>query len=243
MTTEWAKRVLRGKREPSGAEAKPAATAAVLRDGPEGLEVLMVQRATKLDFHGGAWVFPGGRIDDDDHHAGDGGDALAPARRAAARETREEAGIDIDADALVHISNWTTPDISPKRFATWFFAGPVGSVDAEVVADGVESDAVRWVTPEGALAERAAGIIELAPPQYVTMLSLSRFGAVEEALTVLDAEEPIDFLPRFCFLDGGGAVCLYDGDVAFDDDRRLMDPGPRHRLLMGDAGWIYERSV
>ncbi len=243
MTTEWAKRVLKDKREPSGAEAKPAATAAVLRDGDDGLEVLMVQRATKLDFHGGAWVFPGGRIDDADHDPADDGTILAAARRAAARETREEAGIDIDAGALVHISNWTTPDISPKRFATWFFAGPAPDGGAEVVADGVESDAVRWLTPEGALAERAAGAIELAPPQYVTLLSLSRFPSVEEALTVLDAEDPIDFAPRFCFLDGGGAVCLYQGDVAWDDHARLMDPGPRHRLLMGDAGWIYEQSV
>jgi 8-oxo-dGTP pyrophosphatase MutT (NUDIX family) len=245
MTTEWAKRELKGKVEASGAEAKPAATAAVLRDGEEGLEVLMVQRATKLEFHGGAWVFPGGRIDDVDREPGDVGSALAAARRAAARETREEAGIDIDADALVHISNWTTPDISPKRFATWFFAGPARDGAAEVVADGVESDAVRWITPEGALAERAAGAIELAPPQYVTLLSLSRFSDVEEALTVLDAEEPIDFAPRFCFLDGGGAVCLYVGDVAWTapEPSRLMDPGPRHRLLMGDAGWIYEQSV
>jgi hypothetical protein len=34
-------------------------------------------------------------------------------------------------------------------------------------------------------------------------------------------------------------VCLYDGDVAFDDLTRLDDPGPQHRLLMGPEGWTY----
>lgn len=241
MTTEWAKGVKAAGAQPTGVAAKPAATVAILRDGRDGLEVLMAQRATKLDFHGGAWVFPGGRLDESDHDAT--GDELTAARRAAARETREETGLVIDPGALVHISNWTTPDISPKRFATWFFAAPLADAAAEAVADGVESDAVRWFTPETALAERAAGAIELAPPQYVTLLSLSRFDAVDEAMAVLEAEDPVDFRPRFVFLDGGGAVCLYDGDVAHEHTDRLADPGPRHRLLMGEAGWVYEQSV
>jgi 8-oxo-dGTP pyrophosphatase MutT (NUDIX family) len=243
VTFEWARRARAAGTDtgPSGAEAKQAATAVVLRDSADGLEVLMVRRATKLDFHGGAWVFPGGRVDDVDH--ADGDDVFTAARRAAARETLEESGIEIAFDSLVHVSNWTTPDISPKRFATWFFAGPPIDAAAHAVADGTESDAVRWIAPESALAERAAGQIDLAPPQYVTLLSLSRFDTVEEALTVLEAEEAIDFQPRFCFLDGGGAVCLYEGDIAFEDADRLTNPGPRHRLLMGDAGWIYEQSV
>ena len=31
------------------------------------LEVLLARRSSKLAFHGGAWVFPGGRIDPDDY--------------------------------------------------------------------------------------------------------------------------------------------------------------------------------
>ena len=96
----------------------------------DGLEVLLGRRSSKLAFHGGAWVFPGGRIDPDDY--GDDPDDLdAAARRAAVREAKEEAGVDVDPDALVHLSNWTTPEISPKRFATWFFAGPVAGGDRD----------------------------------------------------------------------------------------------------------------
>ncbi len=227
--------------KPTGVEVREAATVALLRDGDNGLEVLMGKRATKLDFHGGAWVFPGGRIDDADRVAG-GHDITVAARIAAAREAMEEAAVEVDATALVHLSNWTTPVIAPKRFATWFFVGRAGDDHDRAQADGVESDAVRWFTPTQALAERAAGEIELAPPQFVTLLSLARFDAVDHALAAIETEESIDFQPNFHFLDGGGAVVTYDGDVAYEDLSLLESPGPRHRLLMGREGWIYERN-
>src|ERR1700730_13177947 len=123
-------------------DAAPAATVVLLRDGATGLEVLLARRSSKLAFHGGAWVFPGGRIDPEDY-ADDPGELEAAARSAPAREAKEEAGVDVDADALVHLSNWTTPEISPKRFATWFFAGRVAGGDE--VADGAGTEAVRGV--------------------------------------------------------------------------------------------------
>mgnify|MGYP003343572357 CR=1 FL=1 len=46
--------------------AVPAATVIVLRDTADGLETLMLRRASKLSFAGGLWVFPGGRVDDAD---------------------------------------------------------------------------------------------------------------------------------------------------------------------------------
>ena len=43
----------------------PAATVLVLRDSKEGIEVLMVKRSKKSPF-GNLYVFPGGKIDEDD---------------------------------------------------------------------------------------------------------------------------------------------------------------------------------
>lgn len=40
----------------------PAATILILRDGPGGLEVLMVKRNHAIDFASGALVFPGGKL-------------------------------------------------------------------------------------------------------------------------------------------------------------------------------------
>jgi 8-oxo-dGTP pyrophosphatase MutT (NUDIX family) len=238
---DWAERARARDGEPSGVEAKPAATVVVLRDGEAGLETLLLRRSSKLAFHGGAWVFPGGRIDDGDWHDGD--DILRAAARAAVREAQEEAGIDIDVDSLVHLSNWTTPEISPKRFATWFFVAPAGAEIAEAVADGVESGAVRWFRPDEALAARADGEIELAPPQYVTLLNVREHADVAVAMAAVRAANPVDFTPRFHFLEGGGAVCVYTGDGAWDDLERVDTPGPRHRLVMPKSGdWTYERD-
>ena len=44
----------------------PAATVLLLRDTPEGLEVLMTRRSATASFAPGAYVFPGGRIEASD---------------------------------------------------------------------------------------------------------------------------------------------------------------------------------
>ena len=77
-------------------DAIPAATVIIVRDRSGAApELLMVERAADMAFAGGAWVFPGGRIDDaDEVLAGnlgqDGG-----ARVAAIREAIEETAIPI----------------------------------------------------------------------------------------------------------------------------------------------------
>src|SRR5262249_33438844 len=80
--------------------ATPSATAALLHDCPDGIEALMVRRHAGLRFAAGAWVFPGGVIEDRDTTSGDtrstGDDLLAAAPRAAARETLEETGLAVD---------------------------------------------------------------------------------------------------------------------------------------------------
>jgi len=81
-------------------EATPAATIIVFRQLPGGgaPELLMVERSAQMVFAGGAVVFPGGRVDPDDHalaatmdHALEPDDAAA--RIAAIRETIEETGL------------------------------------------------------------------------------------------------------------------------------------------------------
>ncbi len=91
--------------------AIPAATVVLLRDGDEGVETLMLRRDSKLAFAGGAWVFPGGRIDPEDYPGGEASDdadaVLTAARNAAAREAMEEAGLVVDPDSLAWFAHWT----------------------------------------------------------------------------------------------------------------------------------------
>lgn len=48
---------------------RAAATVVVVRDGPLGIEVLLLRRAERGDLNSGAWVFPGGLVDAADRAA------------------------------------------------------------------------------------------------------------------------------------------------------------------------------
>jgi len=88
-------------------EAIPAATLVLMRERAGGPpELLVTERTGQMAFAAGALVFPGGRIDADDHLTAEltGTD---PARIAAIRETIEETGLAAglspapDADAVI----------------------------------------------------------------------------------------------------------------------------------------------
>ncbi|MDA7417859.1 MBL fold metallo-hydrolase [Xenophilus arseniciresistens] len=89
---------LHAAREPATAQA--AATLILLRDSPAGMEVLMTRRSAMTRFAPGAFVFPGGRVEEADVQAR----PIALRRRtqsrhhlahavAAVRETFEELGV------------------------------------------------------------------------------------------------------------------------------------------------------
>ena len=216
--------------------AHPAATVVLIRDRPGGCEVLLVRRNAQLAFHGGAWVFPGGRLDAEDY--GGGSDVIAAARCAAVREAREEAGLVLVANDLVGISRWVTPVQLPKRFDTWFFAA--AGTDAPVAVDGGEIHDHSWMPPAEALAKQRAGEIELPPPTFVTITAIAPHATARAALGAL-ARDPVEVFEPRLFPIEGGAVTLYAGDAGYED-AELERPGPRHRLWIRDDGWRYERS-
>jgi 8-oxo-dGTP pyrophosphatase MutT (NUDIX family) len=218
--------------------AHPAATVVLLRDSDAGCEVLLVRRNTQLAFHGGAWVFPGGRIDREDYTAAGSDDVIAAARHGAVREAREEAGVDIAVDALVLVSRWITPDVLPKRFDTWFFAAEAGGHDVQV--DGAEIHDHRWFRIADALAAQKVGEIDLPPPTFVTILALTQHHSVRGALAAFARGPAPTFAPRVATVTEGPCT-LYEGDAGYESGDATA-PGPRHRLVMLDGGWRYERS-
>lgn len=225
--------------------AIPAATTVLLRDADDRLEVLMVRRNSKLEFAGGMWVFPGGRIDAGDYPGAvatpdDPALVEAAARRAAVREAREETGLDVEEATLVWFSHWTPPAITPKRFATWFFVAPAPTELAGLQVDGGEIHEHGWLAPTDAMHRRNAGEIELAPPTWITLEQLSAFDTVHEAVHTLGSTPPQYFSTRFARVDGG-AVAMYHGDAGYDTEDPDR-PGGRHRLWMVADGWRYERG-
>lgn len=220
------------------AEPRPSATVILLRTAGSSLELLLLQRARRDGGSDGAWVFPGGRVESDDKHdAGD--DAMAIARRAGIRETREEAGVDLSDVSLQLISRWITPELASKRFDTWFFAGEI-DVLTEVEVDGQEIRTHRWLSPQSALAMHHEGELRLPPPTFVTISWLQGHRSPSATLSALAQDPILTFRPRVCPVPDG-ACMLYPGDAGYesaDPDR----PGARHRLWTGPTGMRYERS-
>ncbi|PUE61666.1 MBL fold metallo-hydrolase [Limnohabitans sp. 2KL-17] len=90
--------LLHTQREP--APLRPAATVLLLRDGPDGIEVLMTRRSMTASFAPGAYVFPGGGIDSADaqahsmaHRRAKQSDLHLTQAIAAIRESFEELGV------------------------------------------------------------------------------------------------------------------------------------------------------
>ena len=203
-----------------------------MRDGADGLETLMLRRNARGAF-GGMWVFPGGRVDPEDGEGDEG------ARRAAVRETLEEASLVIDPDALVPFAHWTPPPVAPKRFATWFFLAPAPA--GVVAVDGQEIHEHLWVRPADAMRLRDEGQIELAPPTFVTLHKLAQSSDVAAALADAAAGPVEYFSTRIVKADAGDLVAVWHGDVAYEGGD-LEVAGGRHRLVMVRERWTYHRT-
>ena len=220
------------------AEPKPSATVVLIRDGDEQLELLLLERNTAQEQKRGPWVFPGGKIEPADR-VGGGQSVQQSARRAAVREAQEEAGLELDVSQLIAISRWITPEISPKRFDTWFFLGRIG-LEHEVTVDGGEICAHRWISPRDALAAHGRGEIRLAPPTFVTVTWMAPHATTDAVLRSLRGEPIPTFRPRICPRPEGVCI-LYAGDAGYDEGA-IERAGARHRLWMKADGWRYERT-
>ena len=217
-----------------------AATVVLLRDTPAGLECLML-RKNKGQAFGGVWVFPGGKVEAVD------GTGLDGARKAAVREAEEETGLLLDGDALVPFAHWEPPPEAPRRYNTWFFVAALPGDATEVVIDGGEIGDHVWTAPEAALESQVKGEIELMPPTWVSLWSLTGHADVDSALKAVAARPIEHFSTRIVSAGKGVLVSMWEPDAAYpasvtDQPGPLDTPGARHRLTMDPAGWRYERK-
>lgn len=220
--------------------AIPGATVVPLRDGPDGLEVLLVQRAAAVDY-GGMWAFPGGRVEQGDADPDDPDDEIERARRTAVREAGEEVGLRFRADDLVPFSHWTggaRTTSQARLYAAWYFLAPA---PADTVAcDGYEIVDHRWIAPAEAVARRDAGEISVVAPTWVTLHTLTAADSVSGALALAADRGPVVYLSRLT-VEADQRIVLWDGDAGYATGDPAV-PGPRHRLIMADTGWAFERT-
>jgi 8-oxo-dGTP pyrophosphatase MutT (NUDIX family) len=184
-----------------------AASVIVLRDSDAGPEVLLVQRNPDARFMGGAWVFPGGAVHDED------GDPAG----TGVRELEEEAGLTIDdARTLVPWSRWITPAQVKIRFDTWFFVARAPEA-AEAECDGEECVDARWLRPQDALDAGRSGDLLLVFPTVRHLQELAMLESVEHGLDIARQRRIQPIEPRVVLDQGGVARVLLPGEDGYDE--------------------------
>lgn len=190
----------------------------------------MVKRNDNMAFMAGAYVFPGGRVDEADReaaplkgrptiedHASRFPDLTpiedAAFRRAAVRELMEEANVEIEPGDLEPFAHWVTPEIEIRRFDTRFFLArmPDGQ-DAR--HDEGEMTAFAWLTPNDAIAKCLSGEVLLPPPTWTTLRQLSGFKTVDEAFAWARSKPIVRVMPGF-HQDDTGTMLTLPGDPLF----------------------------
>ncbi len=187
-------------------KAREAASVIVLRDSTDGPEVLLVQRNPAQRFMGGAWVFPGGAVHEDD------GDPAEAGRR----ELEEEAGLPLpDTRGFVPFSRWITPEEAKIRFDTYFFVAEAPA-DADPRCDGEECVDLRWMRPADALAAYRAGDLSLVFPTIKHLEQLAQFESVAHALDSARERQVEPVMPKILMHDESAEIVL-PGEPGYAD--------------------------
>jgi 8-oxo-dGTP pyrophosphatase MutT (NUDIX family) len=147
----------------------PAAAVAFVRNAETGIEVYLSRRPAHFRYYPGAFVFPGGRLDDTD----------TDLQAAACREVREEIGVEIDADKLILLREvHTNPKAGPVYHMHTFAYAVEGEFQTEL--NGEEIDEEVWITASEALDK-----LYLPYQISAAIYTISRFAKVDELLQAL----------------------------------------------------------
>ena len=216
----------------------PASTVAIINDGDNGIEVLMVRRNENLANAAGAWAFPGGRVEDEDYLETD--DHKLAAQCAAVRETIEETGLCLTKENLIPFAHWTTPEGPRRRYATWFFITELASPPA-VRVDGNEIVDHCWLTPHQVLQRHREGMMEITAPGFITLTRLIKFSNSNEAIATFAAQDLLHYNPKL-LKTNSGRIIFYEGDAGYDTCN-IDIKGERNRIVMTDTEWHYQTTL
>ncbi len=277
-----------------------AATVVMLRDGPGGLQVLLMRRHLASNVLGGAYVFPGGKLDPQDQnpawlqrlsqdsatlhqrlnepdipserafglfvaamreayeecrvllgcavHSEPQAQALLQALRSGQNwhEAFEAQDLALHTEPLLPWCRWITPrqaTAPSKRFDTRFFVTQVPD-DQLAEHDNHEATEALWIPPREALQRYWDREIELAPPQIMSLVHLSRHPNAQSVLTEALTRRPPVIVPEPIDQDGIRTIC-YPGDprhsvreAAFPGPTRLMFKSKRFEPEAGLAALL-----
>jgi 8-oxo-dGTP pyrophosphatase MutT (NUDIX family) len=202
---------------PSGDWGEPrlarAIVAAAVRETFEEAGVLIaVDRSGRLAGPDGGWA----------------ADRAASERAGGFPEVLARRRLHLDADLLVPVAHWITPEVETRRFDTRFLAAalPAGQV---VDPHETETDLTVWVAPSDALAAHGRGAMPMLPPTVVVLAELARHRSVGDALAWARSHQVVPLMPRAVLEDGAltwvlvhgvtGAVVGPTGEPAGSEER------------------------
>jgi len=217
----------------------------------------MVRRTPAARFMGGAWVFPGGAVDDDDGRDGSASSGLDRCRAAALRELVEETGIWLlesgatstvdrpsgpavfdgtggdrfDGSALTYFARWITPAPLPIRFDARFFAAVVPD-GLDPVIDGTELVDSTWIRPDEVLDRADGGSWVVAFPTLKTVEFFNAYESTSELMADIESTASVAATQPRLSVTGRSVEILIPGDPGFIEAGSVEhDPDLMARLL------------
>ncbi|NNE43005.1 MAG: MBL fold metallo-hydrolase, partial [Gemmatimonadetes bacterium] len=140
--------------------AKKSAVAIPVTRAPGGeLRVLVGRRRSR--FLGGFFAFPGGATEPEDGDPETDEDGCL--RQTAARELREETGLNVEATALLDAGRRVTPPFFPRRFDTLMYVAVVDH-EVEPTPETTEMEDLHWDSPAEVYRRWGDLEIRVAPP-------------------------------------------------------------------------------
>lgn len=145
-----------------------------------------------------------------------------------------QQGLQVDTQPLAPWSRWITPvvpSVTNKRFDTRFFVAALPKGQAPV-HDNLEAIDSVWLSPRAALERYWARELSFAPPQIMTLSSLTCFHSVADVLHVAKSRKPPCVLPEPFDEDGIRTIC-YPGDPRHSVREPAFEGPSRLRFVDG----------
>lgn len=145
-----------------------------------------------------------------------------------------QANLQLDTHLLAPWSRWITPvvpSVTNQRFDTRFFVAALPQGQSPVHDNREAVDSV-WLSPKEALQRYWAHDLSFAPPQIMTLVSLTRFETVSDVMRFATARRPPCVLPE-PFDDNGVRTICYPGDPRHSVRERALEGPSRLRFVNG----------
>ena len=150
-----------------------------------------------------------------------GDDRAAAARKAIGKDERpfmdliEELDLYLDLEALSVFARWITPEMSPRRYDTWFYVAKAPA-DQLALCDGSETVDAEWIEPSEAIRLGELGERTVIFPTRMNLQLLAEASSADDAARRAAARELVTVEPKVAER-GGRRVLVLPPNAGYGD--------------------------